>query len=235
MPNYFYIQNDGVFVPTNQLAGSYAALNIVEKNSLGIGTTTLEPRPNPDNPNWIADVNSSDLWGYTVGGDIYRMTKVGIKNDNPTDDCDITGTLRATDTVRFTKDEDTTSAVTGTLRVTGGVGVSCPCRQALSGKRSLLIAWQYSANARAPVPHFHARVQVSLRPSVLDPAGEATRAAAGRLGVAGVTRLRIGKAIEVEIEAPDQATAQQQLELLSERLLANPVIENWTLDLIEIA
>jgi len=85
------------------------------------------------------------------------------------------------------------------------------------------------------VPHFHARVQVSLRPSVLDPAGEATRAAAGRLGVSGVTRLRIGKAIEVEIEAPDQATAQQQLELLSERLLANPVIENWTLDLIETA
>ena len=85
------------------------------------------------------------------------------------------------------------------------------------------------------MPHFHARVQVSLRPSVLDPAGEATRAAAGRLGVAGVTRLRIGKAIEVEIEAPDQAAAQQQLELLSERLLAYPVIEHWTLDLIEIA
>ncbi len=85
------------------------------------------------------------------------------------------------------------------------------------------------------MPQFHARVQVSLRPSVLDPAGEATRAAAGRLGVAGVKRLRIGKAIEVEIEAPDQAAAQQQLELLSERLLANPVIENWTLDLIETA
>jgi phosphoribosylformylglycinamidine synthase len=50
-----------------------------------------------------------------------------------------------------------------------------------------------------------------------------------------VTRLRIGKAIEVEIEAPDKATAQQQLEVLSERLLANPVIENWTLDLIETA
>jgi phosphoribosylformylglycinamidine synthase len=76
---------------------------------------------------------------------------------------------------------------------------------------------------------------VSLRPSVLDPAGEATRAAAGRLGVEGVTRLRIGKASEVEIEAPDQATAQQRLELLSERLLANPVIENWTLDWIETA
>ena len=85
------------------------------------------------------------------------------------------------------------------------------------------------------MPQFHARVQVSLRPSVLDPAGEATRAAASRLGVEGITRLRIGKAIDVEIDAPDQATAQQQLALLSERLLANPVIENWSLDLIETA
>jgi phosphoribosylformylglycinamidine synthase len=84
-----------------------------------------------------------------------------------------------------------------------------------------------------PVPLFHARVQVSLRPSVLDPAGEATRAAAGRLGVEGVTRLRIGKAIEVDLEAPDQATARERLERLSDRLLANPVIEDWSLELGE--
>jgi len=84
------------------------------------------------------------------------------------------------------------------------------------------------------VPLFHARVQVSLSPSVLDPAGEATRAAAGRLGVTGVTRLRIGKAIEVELEADDQASAQAQLELLSDRLLANPVIENWSLERLEL-
>ena len=83
------------------------------------------------------------------------------------------------------------------------------------------------------VPLFRARVQVSLRPSVLDPAGEAARAAAARLGVAGIQRLRIGKAIEVELEAPDRAIAQQQLELLSDRLLANPVIEDWSLELAE--
>ncbi|MEY3928739.1 MAG: phosphoribosylformylglycinamidine synthase subunit PurS [Cyanobacteriota bacterium] len=83
----------------------------------------------------------------------------------------------------------------------------------------------------AQVPLFSARVLVSLRPSVLDPAGEATRAAAARLGVDGVSRLRIGKAVDVELEAPDAATARQQLELLSDRLLANPVIENWTLEL----
>jgi phosphoribosylformylglycinamidine synthase subunit PurS len=83
------------------------------------------------------------------------------------------------------------------------------------------------------VPLFHARVQVTLRPSVLDPAGEATRAAASRLGVNGITRLRIGKAIELDLEAPDRATAQSQLELISDRLLANPVIEDWQLSLSE--
>jgi phosphoribosylformylglycinamidine synthase PurS subunit len=68
---------------------------------------------------------------------------------------------------------------------------------------------------------------------VLDPAGEATRAAAARLGVDGIQKLRIGKAIELQLEAPDRATAQSQLELLSDRLLANTVIENWTLELTE--
>ncbi len=83
------------------------------------------------------------------------------------------------------------------------------------------------------MPLFHARVLVSLRPSVLDPAGEATRAAASRLGVHGLQRLRIGKSIEVALEAPDREVAKAQLELLSDRLLANPVIEDWSLELVE--
>jgi phosphoribosylformylglycinamidine synthase PurS subunit len=91
----------------------------------------------------------------------------------------------------------------------------------------------FNKPARARVPQFKARVHVSLRPSVLDPAGEATRAAAGRLGVGGLHRLRIGKAIDVELEAADQASAQKSIELLSERLLANPVIENWQLEQLE--
>jgi phosphoribosylformylglycinamidine synthase PurS subunit len=85
------------------------------------------------------------------------------------------------------------------------------------------------------VPLYQARVLVSLRPSVLDPAGEATRAAAARLGVDGVRRLRIGKAVDLELEAPDRATAQAQLEQLSDRLFANPVIENWQLEISESA
>ena len=81
------------------------------------------------------------------------------------------------------------------------------------------------------VPRFQARVLVRLRPSVLDPAGEAARGAAERLGVEGLSKLRIGKAVEMELEAPDEAEARRRLELLSDRLLANPVIEDWTLEL----
>ena len=79
--------------------------------------------------------------------------------------------------------------------------------------------------------NFQAKVFVNLRPSVLDPAGEATRSAANRLGVDGIHKLRIGKAVSLEIEAPDEAEARRRVELLADRLLANPVIEDWSLDL----
>jgi len=83
------------------------------------------------------------------------------------------------------------------------------------------------------VPRFQARVLVRLRPSVLDPAGEAARGAASRLGVDGISKLRIGKAVELELEAADAAEARSQIELLSDRLFANPVIEDWSLELLD--
>ena len=81
------------------------------------------------------------------------------------------------------------------------------------------------------MPNFQARVLVSLRPSVLDPAGEAARAAANRLGIEGIEKLRIGKSIDLELQAPDKEEARRRLEILSDRLLANPVIEDWHLQL----
>ena len=64
----------------------------------------------------------------------------------------------------------------------------------------------------------------------MDPAGEATRSATKRLGIDGVTQLRIGKSIELEIEAENKEEARSKIELMSDRLLANPVIEDWTLE-----
>ena len=83
------------------------------------------------------------------------------------------------------------------------------------------------------LPRFQARVLVRLRPSVLDPAGEAARGAAARLGVDGISKLRIGKAVELELDAADEAEARRQIELLSDRLFANPVIEDWSLEVLD--
>ena len=80
------------------------------------------------------------------------------------------------------------------------------------------------------MPHYQARVLVNLRPSVLDPAGEAARAASNRLGVDGIRKLRIGKSVELELEAPNEIEARKRLELLSDRLLSNPVIEDWSIE-----
>ena len=71
---------------------------------------------------------------------------------------------------------------------------------------------------------------MSLRPSVLDPAGEAVISAAKSLGVEGLEKLRIGKSIELQIQALDENEARRKVQLLSDRLLANPVIEDWHLD-----
>ena len=81
------------------------------------------------------------------------------------------------------------------------------------------------------MPHFHATVRIGLRPSVVDPAGDATWAAAQRLGYEAIKTIRIGKAIDIELEARDAQAAQEQLESLSANLLANPVIEDWCLEL----
>ena len=81
------------------------------------------------------------------------------------------------------------------------------------------------------MPNFKASVVVSLRPSVLDPAGEATKSAASRLGVTGVEKIRIGKSINLELQAQDESEARSKVSLLSERLLSNPVIENWSMEI----
>jgi phosphoribosylformylglycinamidine synthase subunit PurS len=68
-------------------------------------------------------------------------------------------------------------------------------------------------------------VDVMLKPEILDPQGAAVLAALPRLGVAGVTGVRQGKRFELDVEGePDLASVQD----LADRLLANPVIEDYT-------
>ena len=81
---------------------------------------------------------------------------------------------------------------------------------------------------------FEVKVLIRLRPSVLDPAGEAIKSAANKLGVEGINSLRIGKLIEVNLEAEEEKEAKEKIELLCDRLFANQVIEDFDYDLKEI-
>tara|TARA_Y100001968_G_scaffold88417_1_gene79490 strand:- start:881 stop:1135 length:255 start_codon:yes stop_codon:yes gene_type:complete len=74
---------------------------------------------------------------------------------------------------------------------------------------------------------FLVKVFIRLRPSVLDPAGEAIKSAANKLGVDGINSLRIGKLIETELEASHENEVKEKIELLCDRLFANNVIEDY--------
>jgi phosphoribosylformylglycinamidine synthase PurS subunit len=68
-------------------------------------------------------------------------------------------------------------------------------------------------------------VDVMLKPEILDPQGQAVANALPRMGVDGIESVRIGKRIEIEfVGDPDVARARD----IADRLLANPVIEDFT-------
>jgi phosphoribosylformylglycinamidine synthase subunit PurS len=73
---------------------------------------------------------------------------------------------------------------------------------------------------------FAVEVIVALKPVVNDPQGLVVRDSLHRLGFAGVRAVRVGKHIELEVEADDEGTARDQVEAMCEQLLRNTVIEN---------
>ncbi|WP_159790514.1 phosphoribosylformylglycinamidine synthase subunit PurS [Sodalinema gerasimenkoae] len=74
---------------------------------------------------------------------------------------------------------------------------------------------------------YQAQIYVTLRPSVLDPAGTAVQSGLQQLGFTGVAGVRIGKYVELTVTAADEADATQQVDQMCDRLLANPTIENY--------
>lgn len=79
-----------------------------------------------------------------------------------------------------------------------------------------------------------AKIFVTLRPSVLDPAGVAVQSGLKQLGYDNVDSCRIGKYIELIIVSTDEAKARKDLDQMCDKMLANPVIENYRFDLIEV-
>ena len=76
-----------------------------------------------------------------------------------------------------------------------------------------------------------ARVTVTLKNGVLDPQGKAIEGALAALGFSGVGSVRQGKVFDVELAGADKAKAEAELKAMCEKLLANTVIENYSVSI----
>ena len=81
---------------------------------------------------------------------------------------------------------------------------------------------------------YKATVFIRLRKQVDDSPGNAVRDASRRLSELDIKKLRLGKVIDIYFEAPDEEYAIKELDLLSDRLYANTVMEDWSFELTEV-
>jgi len=77
-----------------------------------------------------------------------------------------------------------------------------------------------------------ARVTVTLKSGILDPQGKAIEGALTALGFSGVGSVRQGKVFDIALEETDAVKAKAQLDAMCEKLLANPVIESYRVELV---
>ena len=80
-----------------------------------------------------------------------------------------------------------------------------------------------------------ARIYVTLKPAVNDPQGLTVLNSLKQLGFAAVSDVRVGKYLEVRIEEPDRSQAERLVADMCNKLLSNPVIEQFSFDLDEIS
>ncbi len=79
-----------------------------------------------------------------------------------------------------------------------------------------------------------ARVTVTLKSGILDPQGKAIEGALKSLGINGVASVRQGKVFDIDLDGADKARAEAALKEAAEKLLANTVIENYDIEIVEV-
>jgi phosphoribosylformylglycinamidine synthase subunit PurS len=89
-----------------------------------------------------------------------------------------------------------------------------------------------SAEVRAEViaTRFRYAVNVLPRDGILDPQGRAVEQSLPHLGLAGIGELRVGRRVELHVDAPDAAEALAIVDELARELLSNPLIEQYTIE-----
>ena len=78
-----------------------------------------------------------------------------------------------------------------------------------------------------------AKVHVTLKNGVLDPQGKAVQHALSALSFGGVDDVRIGKYIEIDLSETDAASAREHVDAMCRQLLANTVIENYDIEIVD--
>jgi phosphoribosylformylglycinamidine synthase PurS subunit len=81
---------------------------------------------------------------------------------------------------------------------------------------------------------FLSKITVTLRKSILDPQGKAVEHAIGSLGVKNVSNVRMGKYIELHVNTTDEAGAKLATEAVCKKLLANPVMEDYSYEIEKV-
>jgi phosphoribosylformylglycinamidine synthase PurS subunit len=82
---------------------------------------------------------------------------------------------------------------------------------------------------------FRFAVNVTPKPGILDPQGRAVEGSLGHLGISGVSAVRVGRRVELSVEAADEAAARGVVDGLARELLSNPLIEAYQLEPIGAA
>lgn len=79
------------------------------------------------------------------------------------------------------------------------------------------------------------RVRVMPRQGLLDPQGTAVEHALGALGFTQVTQVRVGRTLEIAVDGASESEVRTRLTEMCDRLIANPVTEDYTIDAVQLA
>lgn len=105
----------------------------------------------------------------------------------------------------------------------------------LENREKLLLVFLHDIEKeKENIMAYRAKIRVTLRPSILDVQGKAVQHALENLGYSSVSTARIGKYIEVAINEDNPAEAERISEEMCRKLLANPVMEDYSIELEEI-